>query len=1618
VTVARGRAARLRDRTMTTNHDSRTPVHAARRAIGARGDRRGNVLVLVAGVLVLLFIIGTAYLSRTRTEREVSGTVRAAGLRDDRAEVVRHSISREIAESLFVRPLDPSDPRIDVINGVTEDPNYARLAIDPFALRYSTDSNFPWNTASYSARPWTNWPDVLFDPLEGNAPRRDDIAGNPGTNDNRWLASYEPARWLMGLDGGPGGGVFGFDGVIDYTNFGADIRYLPPDPVEVFSHWEHLSNPMRPGNGWIVVPDITNIGLAVEHVLNGSAGPYNTEFGPYGTPVEQWISHSAPGFVAGAFRPATFDPSTGRNAWPGFGTWDAMWSGWFSAYSDAVVGRNGRQIPGNYFDLSDLNGNGIFLEPGERPQDEFKGPGVDPNFVQGTARWDVMKRLADADGDGYTDSLWYLAPASVDDEIRTLVAMRIVDASAMLNVNVASQYVRGLPNTPPNNFIGHGTRGWTPADLALYERPEEGLRGVGLLGSPEHWENAYLYGSANTQATDSPWGELEVAFNFSGASNQWDNGAGTILGELGLNLDSDDFDGPYSRLDYWRRSGSRPFDPIGPATNAFYTRTFTPFSLTDEVELRLFHASNTAWNMSRLERAFQNTGARDSILRGQTSREETSEYLDQLAVRPVGPSFVPFDEVLHDVRRMLTTHNGARNETMHPSLWWQNRWPINFNSAWVNAFIAQSRLKLDLREQILVPGFDVNGPNYPLASRLVWSLLTALSEGENLIGAQAERYYFGVPGGGDYNFELSESGPGTHEASMRLAAALTANILAYRDYNGPSSFGYIPAYGNLEDEAIRVPRDLRINGDNDVLQFHTRLRFLGMEMQPFLAEAFIGHVYDQPVTAQRDHPGSGIVAGDRIISGDPAGIHTVIAVQIANPYDRPLDLGDNGATTPSEFVVSVFGQPLLLTNGGLGPIPPGDQRTYWICSRDAAQFLDALDIRDSVVTISNLDVNNGGIGVEVWSSDRTVYDGGNAERAIEIRRVIPHPLTGLNAEVVIDRIDIHADSTDPFGNDFAFGEAITATLPNELNRPTGSSTEPPGNADWPNVLNLGNGGDDAWAQWARVSRDWDIDRNANNVVDANERNPRYVFAIREVETETDYRFQRNAATADQWLGVGTAKPTRFSPIDTATNLPIPNAYGVLSLVVKDKNITPPNLPSGAGLIELDEFSMQMVQKDGDFERIGEVLDVFTFGHMLRFTDPTLTGILDAAPNDGGTAKTFSEFMIDGALAGMDARVNRLRVEPYIFEFDNRDYVHSDVVGIPDTIDLRDERYGFPDVPAGARVLDLFVCDGPGYNTYLFDLNGDGTFGFDFTNREPLDLEDYEMSRFRNAQGFAGLATPGLLNINSTPREVLRSAPNMHRFVHETDTNRFGNALPHLNPANGAYQYSAGLTRLADAMTLYSTRQGDIPIANGGVTIEPILPMYGGRGLRRGSAHPLGVPDDALNLVRGDRGFESIGEPAMLDRSGRMTAVNAVTTPPEVRALWNESWRADFGARNPLRELAQAPTFAQVDMDVPTDVTDLLADGVTGNTVDFVAQDSEEANMLYSGISNLITTRSDVFVVYFKVRSVRRDPTTGVWDGTNADLVVDDTRYVMVVDRSEVNSVNDSPRILLFEQVSN
>jgi hypothetical protein len=329
----------------------------------------------------------------------------------------------------------------------------------------------------------------------------------------------------------------------------------------------------------------------------------------------------------------------------------------------------------------------------------------------------------------------------------------------------------------------------------------------------------------------------------------------------------------------------------------------------------------------------------------------------------------------------------------------------------------------------------------------------------------------------------------------------------------------------------------------------------------------------------------------------------------------------------------------------------------------------------------------------------------------------------------------------------------------------------------------------------------------------------------------------------------------------------------------------------------------------------------------------------------------------------------------------------------------------PALPAGIAVFDALTIDGAGRNS--FDRNGNSRLSPGLTSDPALleaagpnqfyDAQVAEERQFRLSHGYLGRKTSGLVNLNTAMPEVMQALPMMTR-------------LPKVNTVS-PYSHFVDMIR--------SYRDGVLtgapsPVAN------PAVPGYGDRGLtpaQLGTTNPTFFPG-----MRRESGFASIGELNLLQR------IPPDTVAPHFRASYSSRWMG----LDPYADLVGNFNEFDVGYSWATDRTNprprqLPADvlfGIGANTNvptkphDEPLGDAEDMNLVFKGISNLVTTRSDVFTVYLRVRQVRQNPTTGVWDGTNPDLIVDESRYVMCVDRSEVNSPSDQPRIVYFQKCPN
>jgi len=569
--------------------------------------------------------------------------------------------------------------------------------------------------------------------------------GDPGIGDSRFLRDLEPQR--IGAATRDYGGSFdaGYNAL-------ADVNYAGGRMANMFSHWRHMTYIPAPWNGWRLARDIADVtGVRTAMGADGypdGASPWADGRIYYGglmdrldIPVEQFpavvptecsttvppqfrltggydtnddgvldgladIDQGTAIFNAPDNVPAQMDVTVG-GVWPTWladqywDHWDRMrlWMtplGWRHAMQLARVGIGGT-LPINYYRLSDLNGNGVTNEPGERPEDEF---------VKDTPRWHVGRTLADSDGDGMTDSFWNLVPHVGTDGTRQLVAVSVTDNSARLNLNTATRFFPFDRISTSSRYNSEASRGRTPVDLAMVgqnyapfgnnddtfdprNKPTwntglfdfEGHQPIFQTGHQDNVAFPLLHGMWNPHWSPhmwNPWdtGSTNIDALIGWQAERWqDPGDWTrsLLGNLGLrgNLgypdlpdqsnntpDIDDINDRDNREYYWQTSAGHTHSPQS---------VTTPFGLSDELELRAYEGNNLPWLISRIERA---TGVAKEeygphALRAQVERAESVEGYDQLDNR----------QMAADLRHRITTVNGARNETMAPHLWWENRAP-------------------------------------------------------------------------------------------------------------------------------------------------------------------------------------------------------------------------------------------------------------------------------------------------------------------------------------------------------------------------------------------------------------------------------------------------------------------------------------------------------------------------------------------------------------------------------------------------------------------------------------------------------------------------------------------------------------------------------------------------------------------------------------------------------------------------------------------------------------------------------------------------------------------------------------------------------------------------------
>ena len=653
-----------------------------------------------------------------------------------------------------------------------------------------------------------------------------------------------------------------------------------------------------------------------------------------------------------------------------------------------------------------------------------------------------------------------------------------------------------------------------------------------------------------------------------------------------------------------------------------------------------------------------------------------------------------------------------------------------------------------------------------------------------------------------------------------------------------------------------------------------------------------------------------------------------------------------------------------------------------------------------------------------------------------------------------------------------------------------------------NVVGGPNSGPkDFLMSWVRISRPWILDVDKNNAITADERSPRFVFA-KNSEPRTvgfkDAKFYKNGdPTGKNVYGEIFTLPKLLSQPDSISTDSVKSPLFIRSSE-SDQNPTPitirgkptnftlktmldpvnptamkriynsfddttesswPGIPggatpqrviygdTGASFFEVDDQGqkledfpqyknpMRMVQRDGPFEQIAEVFDVPVWGPIMRSEngDPPWTTFAtygEMAVRYNPEATTYNDWL--GELEtiwfpSLDA--NRGGTDSMFFKFDRERQTGFDSGNNP----------SIPSIPFGASLLDAFTLDGAGKTRVDVETEQTGTYQLDgyYSDAEKAVAE---LRRLRLAQEFDGSSTFGLININTAPIEVMRALPNLQHLSYNSEL--FGT-----NPPTPAIKR----VLLPETIVNYRDR---FPAVAG----FPDGPKYDDRGFV-----PAAGTTDYFPFhpgMRGERGFVSVGELALLDREYRPS--NIVTTPPQVdpeSGVWpdwskNKSWSINFAGRDPYRSSEDPPvTTPQPTPHAPSQdlppwfnvgegwrsqvngggfSSQLSTERLAQNVIEAddwdtygldmklqtakIAGDQIERNTLLKGIANIVTTRSDIFTVYIKLKTFRKNEATQKWDAMDETSLLDESRYVMVVDRSQVNKPGDEPVILLFSKI--
>lgn len=567
--------------------------------------------------------------------------------------------------------------------------------------------------------------------------------------------------------------------------------------------------------------------------------------------------------------PSVYDPNTGEMRWRHIS--NIHQQGRFVSFDNFFTRR--RSLGSNSSFYSDLFITGGNATP--YALDTFTG-GVNTPFnynVQisrqitndthdGVVTWADRMAGADTDGDGRIDARWteLLDVYGLPKEMRIFVAARIIDASAMLNLNANLEFGA----TQPNDASAKVGLGRTPADIDLYTLLFDGFR---AWGGPND-DNVFVSGGG----VSGRYGFKEHIFA-TGIQNRFlQGGLGTTYSPINRSTRAD-------RENFWNGFARRP-DRAGAG--------LAPYGVADELELRTFAFLGNDRAQSRLETTFEGLDfdpadyqTWHSPLRGRMnqSRGGNPDWWEKVDFAAGTPTLAALQR---DYRHLLTTYNGSR--PVRP-------WNLGYSNTDSPATLASLNAILAANQPTALQS---------VAGAFMWALAPHAVDHGNGDGSDSGRTIYGTnvswwPSGSN---ESLHYGDGDAGYAFLKAAQLAVNAMDYYDQgSGPTirTLVFNRAYtapGREGKEIIgsfehgKVP--LQMTGPSGS-QNGATITVIGLERQPFIREVCAVNVYGQ----LRDPPPPDDTWNYDATEGNPEEwMVKILAVELGNPW--PDDLSTTG----------------------------------------------------------------------------------------------------------------------------------------------------------------------------------------------------------------------------------------------------------------------------------------------------------------------------------------------------------------------------------------------------------------------------------------------------------------------------------------------------------------------------------------------------------------------------------------------------------------------------------------------------------------------------------------------------------------------------------------------------